>query len=91
MVAAGGHNWDRTSVHAESGIRSVGQVGLGTVLLCVSRFRSREQESDLALNRSGNRDGKKRNKNMKKLMTLATVAICTAAMADGIVSSSVVG
>ena len=91
MVAAGGHNWDWTSVHAESGIRSVGQVGLGTVLLCVSSFRSREQESDLALNRSGNRDGKKRNKNMKKLMTLATVAICTAAMADGIVSSSVVG
>ena len=28
---------------------------------------------------------------MKKLMTLATVALCTAAMADGIVSSSVVG
>ena len=60
MVAAGGHNWDWTSVHAESGIRSVGQVGLGTVLLCVSRFRSREQESDLALNRSGYRDGKKK-------------------------------
>ena len=28
---------------------------------------------------------------MKKLMTLATVALCTVAMADGIVSSSVVG